>query len=246
MLVRANAKPAGTVKSEFVLPVWPARFAFARTSMACEKSAATTYAGTAARQRERKITGPTAKIEHACIPSLHDWPQAAAQSWRATRDPVAGTANDSGIVARCDLREHRADFSRSVRFGLRAFWASPLRGRGRFSHSPCRNHRRIAGQSARRSRQPTRKRHRTMLPCRDAASAQIAASVARLLSERIAAIRLFAGTRGHGGSGPILRDESDNPADVIRPCDADFASEQRGPPSCPKPPLRRAGNACSA
>ncbi len=130
---------------------------------------------TAARQRERKITSATAKIEHPCIPSLHDWPQAPRSPGAPHAIQLQGQQMIQEIVARCDLREHRADFSRSVRFGLRAFWASPLRGRGRFSHSPCRNHRRIAGQSARRSRQPTRERRRTMPPCRYAASAQIAA-----------------------------------------------------------------------
>jgi len=34
---------------------------------------------------KRKITSATAKIEHPCIPPLHDWPQAPRSATRHTR-----------------------------------------------------------------------------------------------------------------------------------------------------------------
>src|SRR6266852_1518165 len=130
---------------------------------------------TAARQPESKITGATAKIEHSRIAPLQNW----AETPRRPRAPHAiqleGQQMIQEIVARRDFREHFANFARSVCFGLRAFRASSLRGRGSFSHWPCRNRRRTAERSARRARQPTTERRRTMPLCRYAASAQIAA-----------------------------------------------------------------------
>src|SRR5712664_4146141 len=85
------------------------------------------------------------------------------------------------VVTRRDFRKHLADFARSVRFGLRAFRASPLHRGGCFRHWSRQNRRRNEEQSAKRARQPPRERGHTKPPCRAVASAQIAASL-RVLS----------------------------------------------------------------
>src|ERR1700730_15668800 len=91
---------------------------------------------TTACQRESKVSSAAAKIEHPRIAPLQNWPQTP----RGPRAPHAIQLQRykmiQAVVLRRDFGDHLADVEQSVRFGLRAFRESSLRGSGRLSHWP--------------------------------------------------------------------------------------------------------------
>jgi len=104
-------------------------------------------------------------------------------------------------IVRGAISVNIARLSRSVRFSLRAFRASSF-GPDRLSHRLARITEELRGKAHTLSTADKGNAvYDAALPIRGVSTNRSFPSRV-FLSERIAAIRLFAGTRGHGGAGP--------------------------------------------
>src|ERR1700687_6522428 len=88
-----------------------------------------------ARESESEVTGSAAEIEDKSIGPMENGMQKSGGA--GAPEPVELQRQEmvEQIVARGDLREHFADFIRSVGFGNGAFGARSLDRRWRLSHS---------------------------------------------------------------------------------------------------------------